>query len=57
METYSSKQNYSYEKFKDDLVLLQSIYPFIQQSSIGKSVLGRDIPEVLIGKGRKNYSL
>ena len=49
------EQNYSYEKFKDDLVLLQRVYPFIQQSSIGKSVLGRDIPEVLIGKGEKNY--
>ena len=28
--------NYSYEKLLDDLQLLQSIYPFIRKSSIGK---------------------
>lgn len=48
-------QNYSYELFKDDLELLQSVYPFIQKSSIGESVLGKEIPEVLIGKGQKNF--
>lgn len=48
-------QNYSYEKVKDDLDLLQNVYPFIEQSIIGNSVLGKDIPEVLIGKGKKFF--
>ena len=29
------------------------MYPFIQTPSIGNSVLGRDIPEILIGTGNK----
>ena len=37
----------------NDIRRLQSVYPFIQTPSIGNSVLGRDIPEVLIGTGNK----
>ena len=47
------KQNYNDKTLKDDLKRLQSVYPFIRKSSIGDSVLGREIPEVLIGKGSK----
>lgn len=47
-------QNYSYETLISDLRRLQSVYPFIKRSSIGESVLGRDIPEVVIGKGKIN---
>ena len=47
-------QRYSFEKFTNDLKLLQSIYPFIRKASIGKSVLGKEIPEVLIGRGSKS---
>ena len=32
---------------------LQMVYPFLQASSIGNSVLGREIPEILIGSGDK----
>ena len=53
METCSTNINYSYEKLMDDLNLLQRFYPFIRLSSIGDSVLGKKIPEVLIGKGSK----
>ena len=37
----------------NDIRRLQSVYPFIQTPSIGNSVLGRDIPEILIGTGNK----
>lgn len=47
------EQNYSYEKLMDDLKLLQTVYPFIRKSPIGKSVLGKEIPEVLLGNGGK----
>jgi g-D-glutamyl-meso-diaminopimelate peptidase len=48
------KQNYSYERLRAHLERLQTVYPFIGLSSIGDSVLEREIPEVLIGKGNKN---
>ncbi|USK60475.1 M14 family metallopeptidase [Peribacillus asahii] len=47
------EQSYSYETLRDDIRRLSSVYPFIQTSSIGNSVLGRNISEVLIGKGNK----
>ncbi|MFJ5625630.1 M14 family metallopeptidase [Peribacillus loiseleuriae] len=47
------KQNYDYETMKKDLTRLQNVYPFIQTPSIGNSVLGNEIPEVLIGSGNK----
>ncbi|MFJ7977434.1 M14 family metallopeptidase [Peribacillus sp. NPDC096379] len=47
------KQNYDYETMKRDLTRLQNVYPFIQMPSIGNSVLGNEIPEVLVGSGNK----
>ncbi|MFB5283258.1 M14 family zinc carboxypeptidase [Peribacillus sp. Hz7] len=47
------EQNYSYETLRDDIRRLSSVYPFIQTSSIGNSVLGRNISEILVGKGNK----
>ncbi|MFJ8258782.1 M14 family zinc carboxypeptidase [Peribacillus asahii] len=47
------EQSYSYETLRDDIRRLSSVYPFIQTSSIGNSVLGRNISEILIGKGNK----
>lgn len=46
-------KNYTYEQFMNDVRRLQTVYPFMQQSFIGTSVSGRDIPEVLIGNGSK----
>lgn len=49
----NGKQDYDHSTMMNDLRRLQSVYPFIQTPSIGNSVLGRDIPEVLIGTGNK----
>ena len=49
----SGKQNYDYDTMMFDIRRLQTIYPFLQVSSIGNSVLGREIPEILIGSGEK----
>ncbi|MFD4820357.1 M14 family metallopeptidase [Peribacillus butanolivorans] len=46
-------QEYDYQTMMNDVKRLKSIYPFIKTSSIGDSVLGREIPEVLIGNGDK----
>ncbi len=49
----NGKQDYDHSTMMNDIRRLQSVYPFIQTPSIGNSVLGRDIPEVLIGTGNK----
>ncbi|BAC13687.1 M14 family zinc carboxypeptidase [Oceanobacillus iheyensis] len=48
---------YTYEKFIQDLILLQQVYPFIQQRYIGNSVLGKDIIELQIGAGSKQVHM
>lgn len=47
------KQDYDYEIMMNDIRHLQHIYPFLKVSSIGKSVLGHELPEVKIGSGDK----
>ncbi|MBA9026967.1 MULTISPECIES: M14 family metallopeptidase [Bacillaceae] len=47
------KQYYDYETMITDLTRLQNVYPFMKMPSIGNSVLGNKIPEVLIGSGNK----
>lgn len=47
------KKNYDYAALTNDLNRLESVYPFMQLTSIGNSVLGKKIPEALIGKGSK----
>lgn len=49
----NGKQNYDYDTMRNDIRRLQNVYPFLQVSSIGNSVLDREIPEVLIGNGDK----
>lgn len=49
----NGKQNYDYSTLMNDLRQLQTVYPFLRISSIGNSVEGRKIPEVLIGAGEK----
>lgn len=45
--------SYSYTILSINLNSLKSIYPFLQISSPGKSVLGNNIPVIKIGNGSK----
>lgn len=49
----NGKQQYDYPTLVNDLQRLLAVYPFIEIPSIGQSVLGNDIREVVIGKGTK----
>ncbi len=49
----NGKQDYDYEAMGNDLQQLLAIYPFLQIAPIGNSVLGNEIPEVLVGRGNK----
>ncbi|WP_163582497.1 M14 family metallopeptidase [Gracilibacillus saliphilus] len=45
--------DYTYEKMVTDLQRLIELYPFIQQQSIGNSVLDKEIIELQIGSGSR----
>lgn len=47
----STNVNYSYNVFIKDLHKLTSLYPFISVGSIGKSIMGKNIPFIKIGNG------
>lgn len=49
MEDFNFSSNVVYE----NLASLRATYPFLQIGSAGKSVLGKDIPYVRIGRGQK----
>jgi len=49
----NGKRNYDYNTMMNEIRQLQMVYPFLQVSSIGNTVLGREIPEILIGNGDK----
>lgn len=46
-------QPYTYARMMEDLRRLMDIYPFLRMRSIGSSVMGKSIPEVLVGRGSK----
>jgi g-D-glutamyl-meso-diaminopimelate peptidase len=48
-----TQQPYNYAGLIRDLERLANVYPFIRRSSIGSSVMGKPIPEILIGRGEK----
>lgn len=49
MDDFVFSSNLLYE----NLQILKQAYPFLQTGSIGKSVLGKDIPFVRVGRGQK----
>ena len=49
----NGKRNYDYNTMMNEIRQLQMLYPFLQISSIGNTVLGSEIPEILIGNGEK----
>ncbi|WP_066254648.1 M14 family metallopeptidase [Neobacillus drentensis] len=48
-----SSQRYDYSNLVKDLNRLKELYPFLQVTPIGKTVLGKEIPEIIIGSGEK----
>ncbi|PLT34714.1 M14 family metallocarboxypeptidase [Bacillus sp. V5-8f] len=48
-----TKKRYDYSSLTKDLIRLKKLYPFLEIQTIGKSVLGKDILEVSLGKGRE----
>ncbi|RCW65894.1 M14 family metallopeptidase [Saliterribacillus persicus] len=50
---FSNANNYSYQKMLEDIQQLVTIYPFIRQQIIGKSILEKDIIELQIGAGNR----
>ena len=46
-------EGYTYQKLQSDIQELKSTYPFLEVGNIGYSVLGRTIPYIRIGVGKK----
>jgi len=44
---------YTYDTLTEDLAALADRYSFLTVSSIGKSLVGRTLPLVTVGKGKK----
>ncbi|KOP83441.1 M14 family metallopeptidase [Cytobacillus solani] len=49
----NGKRQYNFKALTADIAQLKSIFPFIQVNNIGKSVLGKPIQEIRLGKGTK----
>ncbi|WP_342431455.1 M14 family metallopeptidase [Neobacillus sp. FSL H8-0543] len=47
------KQRYDFSRMMRDIRRLQTVYPFLRMPSIGNSVLGNSLPEIIIGNGGK----
>ena len=45
--------NFSSNLLYENLRILKQYYPFIQMGSIGKSIMGKDIPFIKVGNGKK----
>ncbi len=52
MKNLIEAKEYSYAEIREVLRLLREDYPFIEQSAIGKSVMGREITALTLGGGR-----
>ncbi|MBP1989307.1 M14 family metallopeptidase [Paenibacillus eucommiae] len=46
-------KGYNYDELRKDLERLEWMYPFLRMESIGRSVLGKEIPAVRLGTGRR----
>ena len=45
--------NFSSNLLYENLRILKQYYPFIQMGSIGKSIMGKDVPFIKVGNGKK----
>ncbi|UOE54399.1 M14 family metallopeptidase [Bacillus sp. CMF12] len=53
----SGRRNYDYKALTADISMLSDIYPFIKVNTIGRSVLGKPIQEIRLGKGNKKVQI
>lgn len=53
LKNSSTNISYSSSTLQININSLKSLYPFLEISSVGKSVLGNDIPVIKIGHGKK----
>ncbi|UOQ84984.1 M14 family metallopeptidase [Gracilibacillus salinarum] len=49
----SDVDHYTYDKMREDIQRLRNLYPFIDQQTIGNSVLNKDIIELRVGTGTR----
>ncbi|MFO1443474.1 LysM peptidoglycan-binding domain-containing protein [Bacillus sp. Bva_UNVM-123] len=49
----NGKRNYNFAAVTEDIQKLKDVYPFIKINTIGKSILGKQIYEIKLGKGTK----
>jgi len=49
----NGNQNYDFNTLQKDIQTLVTIYPFLRVNTIGQSVLGKPIQELLIGRGNR----
>lgn len=49
----NGKRNYHFAALTEDINHLKNVYPFIKINTIGKTVLGKPIQEIRLGKGTK----
>ncbi|MFQ3546226.1 M14 family metallopeptidase [Halobacillus rhizosphaerae] len=49
----NSNQNYSFKTLSSHLNQLAELYPFLRRETIGKSVMGKNLDELQIGRGSK----
>lgn len=50
----NGKQGYNYINMRNDVQQLVTVYPFLKNQSIGNSVMGKTISELVVGRGPKN---
>lgn len=53
----SGRREYDYKALTADISMLADIYPFINVNTIGRSVLGKPIQEIRLGKGTKKVHI
>lgn len=51
------KKKYDYASLQTDITRLKEVFPFIKVHTIGKSVLGKNMDEIRIGKGTRKVHI
>ena len=57
LKSVSGNKKYDYAELEEDLKVLTKSFPFVELSTIGKSVLGNNIYAIRLGKGAKKVHM